>query len=107
MDVLLDYTKDKEKEIMNYKNKPEDIMGIIDDIEYLRKHKRYPWNGKNGRTAMADRFNYSRSFDDAKGHAVNVSIDTSVSCNYVRFSVDVEIDGERKARYMVPLKALA
>jgi len=104
MGVILEYTKGKERE-MNYKNKPESIAEIIEDIEYLRKVGRYPWNGKSGRTAMAERFNYKLDTTE-DGHVVHAEISTSVSCNYVRFSVDVEIDGERKARYMPALRKI-
>jgi len=104
MGVILEYTKGKERK-MNYKNKPSDVESLIEDIEYLRKVGRYPWNGASGRRSMEDRFSYKLDTTE-DGHVVHAEISTSVSCNYVRFSVDVEIDGERKARYMPALRKI-
>lgn len=95
---------------MNYKTHKsttdlETLKNIIADIEYLRRVGRNPWQGASGRRAMDKRFSYEETLK-VSGKAVRVKVSTTASCNYTRFSVDVEIDGVAQRQYLKALKEL-
>ena len=83
----------------------EQVKQFCLDVVRLRRIAKYPPSHASSRRALERECSYSRS-GTLKGHKVTLSLDTSVSCNWVRHSAKVTIDGKAVRQYIPALRSL-
>jgi hypothetical protein len=84
----------------------KEIDQIVRDIERVRSCGKFPPTSASARRAFEKRYNYDKTLLVGQ-KTIDITLACSCSCHYVRYSVDVLVDGKRVAHYMTYLKLLA